>query len=142
MLLDWLTDPIFSIREQSMKTINDLGFVFGHKWIEEHVMPTLVGLENHENYLFRQIPLLAFRKMAPCINSEMYSDSIFPILSTFATDKVINIRMNVSKVIIEFASKIKGTDAEEKTVSLLNALKNDPEFDVSYFAKAALKKFK
>lgn len=142
MLLDWLTDSIYSIREQSMKTINDLGFVFGVDWIEKHVMPTLVGLENNENYLFRQIPLLAFKQMAPCLNAEIYAESIFPILSTYATDKIINIRMNVSRVIIEFAPKLKGTDAEDKTVSLLNALKNDPEFDVSYFAKQALKKFK
>lgn len=50
--------------------------------------------------------------------------------------------MNVSRVIIAFASKLKGSEAEDKTVSLLNALKNDTEFDVSYFAKKALKKFK
>lgn len=141
-MLDWLSDHIYSIREHTMIMINELGFVFGAEWIEKHIFPKLVSFENDENYLFRQIPLIAFRHLAPCLNSEIYGESIFPMLSTFATDKIINIRMNVSRVISAFAPKLKGTDAEEKTVSLLNALKNDPEFDVSYFAKQALRKFK
>jgi serine/threonine-protein phosphatase 2A regulatory subunit A len=124
-----------------MNTINELGFIFGAAWVEKEVFPTLVSFENNENYLFRQIPLIAFRYIAPCLNASIYSDEIFPILSTFATDKVINIRMNVSRVIIAFAKHIKGSEAEDKTVSLLNALKNDPEFDVSYYAKQALRLF-
>jgi len=141
MLQVWLSDPIYCIREHTMETINELGIIFGGNWVEKTILPTLLSFENNENYLFRQIPLIAFRNLAPCLNSEFYSENIFPVLSTFATDKIINLRMNVSRVIIEFASKLKGTDAEEKTVSLLNALKNDPEFDVSFFAKDALRKF-
>ena len=124
-----------------MITINELGIIFGINWIEENILPTLLSFENNENCLYRQIPLITFRHLAPCLNAEFYSENIFPVLSTYATDKILNIRMNVSRVIIEFASKLKGTEAEEKTISLLNALKNDPEFDVAYFAKDALRKF-
>ena len=124
-----------------MITINELGFIFGSDWIENNILPTLLSFENNENCLYRQIPLITFRHLAACLNSEFYSEHIFPVLSTYATDKIINIRMNVSRVIIEFADKLKGTEAQEKTVSLLNALKNDPEFDVSYFAKEALRRF-
>lgn len=122
--------------------INELGLIFGGAWIEKYIFPKLLSFENNENYLFRQIPLIAFRILSSWLNAEIYSESIFPILSTYATDKIINIRMNVSRVIIEFAGKLKGTEAEDKTVSLLNALKNDTDFDVSFFAKKALKKFK
>jgi serine/threonine-protein phosphatase 2A regulatory subunit A len=142
MLLEWVSDPIYSIREHTMEMIKDLGFIFGAEWIEKNIFPKLLSLENEDNYLFRQIPLIAFRILAPSLNSEIYLESIFPMLSTLATDKTINIRMNVSRVILSFAPKLKGTDAEEKSVSLLNALKNDPEFDVSYYAKQALRKFK
>lgn len=142
MMLEWLSDPIYSIREHTMKMINELGHVFGAEWIEANIFPKLISYENEENYLFRQIPLIAFRYLAPSITPEIFSESIFPVLSTFATDKIINIRMNVSRVILAFGAKLKGTEAEEKTVSLLNALKNDPEFDVSYYAKQALRKFK
>lgn len=141
MLLDCLSDSTYAIREHSMETINELGIVFGPEWVEREIFPTLVSFENNENYLFRQIPLIAFRSMAPCLNAEFYSDKIFPILSTYATDKVINIRMNVPRVIIAFAKHVKGSEAQDKTVSLLNALKNDPEFDVSYYAKKALRQF-
>lgn len=142
MLLEWLSDPIYSIREHTLTMINDLGFIFGAEWIEKYIFPKLLSFENEDNYLFRQIPLIAFRVLAPCLTVDIYSESIFPMLSTFATDKIINIRMNVSRVILAFASKLKGSSGEEKTVSLLNALKNDPEFDVSYYAKQALRKFK
>lgn len=142
MLLEWLADSIYTIREKTMQTITELGHIFGPDWVEKEIFPKLVSFENNENYLFRQIPLIAFRHIAPSLNSEIYSESVFPVLSTFATDKVINIRMNVSRAIEAFAPKLKGTSAEEKTVSLLNALKNDPEFDVSYYAKQALQKFK
>lgn len=141
-MLEWLSDSIYTIRVHTMIMINELGFVFGPDWIEKNIFPKLLSFENQDNYLFRQIPLITFRHLAPCLNSSIYGENIFPMLSTFATDKVINIRMNVSRVIVAFASKLKGTDAEEKTVSLLNALKNDPEFDVSYYAKQALRKFK
>ena len=140
--MDWLADPIFSIREHCLKVINKLGFIFGVGWIEKNVFPRLMNFENDDNYLFRQMPLIAFRHLAPCLSKDIYIESIFPMLSTFATDKIMNLRMNVSRVILAFAPKIKGTDAEEKTVNLLNALKNDPEFDVSYYAKQALRKFK
>lgn len=142
MILDWLSDPIYSIREHTLIMINDLGIIFGADWVEKNIFPKLLSYESEENYLFRQLPLLAFRILAPCLNVEIYQENIFPVLSTFATDKIINLRMNVSRVIIAFVPKIKGTEAEEKSVSLLNALKNDPEFDVSYYAKQALRKFK
>lgn len=141
MLLEWLSDPIFSIREHTMIAINNLGLIFGNAWVESSILPTLLSFENNENYLFRQIPLIAFRNLSGCLSPEFYSEHVFPVLSTFATDKIINIRMNVSRVIMEFSHKLKGTEAEEKTVSLLNALKNDPEFDVSYFAVQALRRF-
>lgn len=142
MMLEWLSNPIYSIREHTLIMINELGHIFGPSWIEKYIFPKLLSFENEENYLFRQIPLIAFRILAPSLNADVYSESIFPLLSTYATDKIINIRMNVSRAIIAFSSKLKGTDAEDKTVSLLNALKNDTEFDVSFFAKKALKKFK
>lgn len=140
MMFEWLRSPIYSIREHTMIMINDLGLIFGAEWIENHIIPKLLEFENEENYLFRQIPLIAYRLLAPSLTPEIYAEHIFPQLSTFATDKIINLRMNVSRVVIAFGIKLKGTDAEEKTVSLLNALKNDTEFDVSYFAKKALKK--
>ena len=141
MLLDWLADPIYSIREHAMQTLKDLGFVFGADWIEKNVMAKLLSFESNDNYLFRQIPLIAFRIMAPSLTVELYQENIFPLLSTYATDKITNIRMNVSRVILAFSGKLKGTDAEEKSVSLLNALKNDTDFDVCYYAKEALRKF-
>ena len=141
MLLEWLSDSIFSIREHTMVAINKLGILFGNDWVESKVLPSLLAFENNENYLFRQIPLIAFRNLHTSLSPGFYSENIFPVLSTFATDKIINIRMNVSRVILTFAEKLKGTEGEEKTISLLNALKNDPEFDVSYFAKEALRRF-
>ena len=122
MMLGWLSDPIYSIRESTMKIIKELGFIFGAEWTDKHILPTLIKFESDENYLFRQIPLIAFRILAPSLNSEIFAESIFPLLSTFATDKITNIRMNVSRVIIEFAPHLKGTEVEEKTISLLNAL--------------------
>ena len=141
MILEWLSDSVYNIREHAMSTLKELGFIFGAAWIEKNIIPKLTGFESAESYMYRQIPLIAFRIMAPSLSVDIYQENVFPLLSTYATDSVINIRMNVSRVILSFAPKLKGTDAEEKTVSLLNALKNDTEFDVCYYAKQAIKKF-
>jgi len=58
-----------------------------------------------------------------------------------AADKIANIKMNVVKVIVSFAPKIKGTDSGNKCVGFLKAMKNDTDFDVSYFAEKGLKEF-
>lgn len=51
------------------------------------------------------------------------------------------IKINVIKVITEFAKKIKGTDVGNKSIGYLKALINDAEFDVRYFAEMGLKEF-
>lgn len=60
-MLEWLSNPIYSIREHTIIMINELGLIFGGAWIEKYIFPKLLSFENNENYLFRQIPLIAFR---------------------------------------------------------------------------------
>jgi len=57
------------------------------------------------------------------------------------SDKIANIWMNVIKVIVTYASKLKGTETGNKCVGYLKALKSDSDFDVSYLADQGLKEF-
>ena len=52
MLLDWLNDKIYAIREQSMRSLNEIGVLFGEGWIVSHVLPKLMTYQNEENYLY------------------------------------------------------------------------------------------
>lgn len=49
--------------------------------------------------------------------------------------------MNVIKVIVAYATKLKGTETGIKCTGYLKALKSDSDFDVSYLADQGLKEF-
>lgn len=87
-------------------------------------------------------PLICIGHLKPGVSAKLFNGEIFPLLSSMASDKISNVRMNVAKVFIEYAPLIKGGIAEDKSVSLLKALSNDIDFDVSHFAKVGLKKLK
>ena len=55
-----------------------------------------------------------------------------------AVDKIANIKMNVVKVIIAYARKVKGKDVGDKCLAIVKALKNDTDFDVSYLAEKCI----
>jgi len=86
-------------------------------------------------------PLIAFRILEPVLDVEAFQNFILPVLGNLASDRIANIKMNVIKVIISYAPKLKGTDSGSKCIGYLKAMKSDTEFDVSYLAEKGLKEF-
>jgi serine/threonine-protein phosphatase 2A regulatory subunit A len=69
--LDWLKDPIFSIREVAIINIKELCIIFGPQWSLKHVLPPLMDLHKELNYLHRMTPLFAISKLAPIFPAEI-----------------------------------------------------------------------
>ena len=86
MLLDWLSDKIYAIRDQSMASLNEIGVLFGEDWIVNHVLPKLMTYQNEENYLYRLTPLLAYQKMEPSIGAEAFNEMVVPVLEAMSSD--------------------------------------------------------
>ena len=85
--------------------------------------------------------MIAFRLLEPVLDEDVFTNFILPVLSNMVSDKIANIWRNVIKVIVAYASKLKGTETGNKCVGYLKALKIDCDFDVSDLADQGLKEF-
>merc|ERR1719409_210848 len=51
--LQWLTDPVFSVRDAATGNFRRLMDILGESWVENHVCPQLSKHQAHSNYLYR-----------------------------------------------------------------------------------------
>lgn len=81
--------------------------------------------------------------MAPSLNLEVVNESIMPTMLTLLNDPIPNIRFNVAKA-LEVVGTTYGHSPEgqalvrERILPGLQALQNDGDADVRYFANHAL----
>ena len=139
--MSWLSDPIFAIRENAMQVIKKLTLLFGIEWMMKYALPKLISYETEDNYLYRLTPLLAFKILDEVLNEGVYEESMFPLLKKLASDPITNVKMNVAQILGSWGERIKGESIGERSSDILKTLKSDSEFDVSYFAEMALKKY-
>lgn len=57
--MTWLGDAVFSIREAATQNLKKLTDVFGVEWAQEHIIPKVLNLSTHSNYLYRMTTLFA-----------------------------------------------------------------------------------
>ena len=116
--------------------------MFGVGWAEKNVIPKLMGLHTHVNYLHRITPVFGIKVLIPVVTQEVITKKFMPVLTTLADDKVPNIRMNVCKAIQGVAQNVKGTETEGKMKEILKTCASDADVDVKFFAQRALESFK
>lgn len=59
--MTWLGDSVFSIREAATTILKRLTQEFGVDWAKQNIIPKVVALYNHPNYLYRMTTLFAIR---------------------------------------------------------------------------------
>jgi len=59
LCMSWLGDTVFSIREASTKNLKKLTEVFGVAWANEAIVPKVLGMGEHPNYLYRMTTCFA-----------------------------------------------------------------------------------
>ena len=57
--MSWLGDTVFSIREASTQNLKKLTEVFGVDWAGEAIIPKVMQMGQHPNYLYRMTTCFA-----------------------------------------------------------------------------------
>ena len=76
LCMSWLGDTVFSIREAATKNLRKLTDVFGVEWASEAIIPKVMAMGNHTNYLYRMTTCFAISVCAfLCTTCEPPTDS-------------------------------------------------------------------
>lgn len=59
LCMGWLGDTVFSIREAATHNLRKLTEVFGVEWASEAIIPKVMTMGNHPNYLYRMTTCFA-----------------------------------------------------------------------------------
>ena len=59
LCMSWLCDPVYSIREAAATNLKKLTDVFGIEWSSVAIIPKVLALSEHKNYLCRLTTLAA-----------------------------------------------------------------------------------
>lgn len=59
LCMSWLGDTVFSIREAATMNLKNLTEVFGVEWAKVAIVPKVVGMGQHPNYLYRMTTVQA-----------------------------------------------------------------------------------
>ncbi|KAI9849448.1 MAG: Polyamine N-acetyltransferase 1 [Sclerophora amabilis] len=162
LCMSWLGDTVFSIREAATQNLKKLTEVFGVEWANEAIIPKVMAMGQHPNYLYRMTTCFAISTLAPAINLEVIEKSILPMMDRLVSDDIPNIRFNVAKsyaVLIDILKRLpsdgtinsieksgatnmtpspKGQELiHQRILPNLVKLQQDGDVDVRYFATTA-----
>lgn len=59
LCMSWLGDNVYSIREAATVNLRKLTEVFGVEWAKTTIVPKVVAMGSHPNYLYRMTTVLA-----------------------------------------------------------------------------------
>lgn len=65
LCMSWLGDTVFSIREAATKNLKKLTEVFGVEWASEAIIPRVMQMGAHTNYLYRMTTCFAITVRRP-----------------------------------------------------------------------------
>lgn len=165
LCMSWLGDTVFSIREASTQNLKKLTEVFGVEWANEAIVPKVMAMGQHPNYLYRMTTCFAVSTLAPALSLAVIETSILPMMDKLVNDDIPNIRFNVAKsyaVLIDTLKQLpeegtvlalqkagtpgqgcpKGQDLIAKNIlPNLEKLQQDDDVDVRYFATTAAQSY-
>ena len=138
LCMTWLGDNVYSIREAAVKNLSELTKVFGVEWSAENIVPKVMLLYGHSNYLFRLTALASVQALSTVHSKEVLQTQMLPLVIQACQDPVPNIRFNVAKTLKELSKRVDREDIDGHIKPALTGLANDKDIDVCYFAKDAL----
>ncbi|KAG8905426.1 hypothetical protein FRB99_008972 [Tulasnella sp. 403] len=145
LCMSWLGDNVFSIREAATVNLKRLTEVFGVEWARQAIVPKVLQMGSHPNYLYRMTTIFAITSLAPCLTTDVIRENVLGTVLNMVTDPIPNIRFNVAKALEVLATTLaanpEGKDlAHGRIVPAVQMLKNDADPDVRYFAGKAFEK--
>ncbi|CAK7273245.1 protein phosphatase 2A structural subunit [Sporothrix epigloea] len=161
LCMSWLGDTVFSIREAATHNLKKLTEVFGVDWASDQIIPKVMAMGNHPNYLYRMTTCFAISTLASVVSLEVIGKHILPMMDRLVVDDIPNIRFNVAKtygVLIDVLKKLpdqgtvysleqagtpstpsaKGAELiQSRVLPNLEKLQKDEDVDVRFFASTA-----
>jgi len=142
--MSWLGDNVYSIREAATVNLKRLTDVFGPEWANNTIVPKVLQMGSHPNYLYRMTTVFAITTIAPSLSPEVIQGAVLQTVLTLVDDPIPNIRFNVAKSLEVLAATLlesgpMGQEVIQRTiVPVVETLKEDTDADVRYFASRAL----
>jgi len=165
LCMSWLGDSVFSIRDAAALNLRKLTEVFGVQWAQQMIVPKVIGMSSHSNYLYRMTTLLAVRvrcflfffraefffsfffslqSLSEVVGTPVIVDVMLPVILNMAQDPIPNIRFNVAKTLEKIIIVLTPTHKsviDSNIRPVLEALiASDKDQDVKHFAIQALSK--
>lgn len=139
LVTTWLSDLIYSVRDQMASQLGELVQQFGPDWAVQSLAPAILAFKSNPNYLIRQVTLLSISRLQSCIPAGTFVKQFLPTVLQMSTDRVPNVKFLVAKTLLLF---IGGNDQKvnQQIQSCLKTLSLDADTDVKYFACMALLK--
>ncbi|RYP17806.1 hypothetical protein DL765_004290 [Monosporascus sp. GIB2] len=126
LCMGWLGDTVFSIRDAATRNLKKLTEVFGVEWASEAIIPKVMAMGSHPNYLYRMTTCFAISTLATVVSLDVIGKSILPMLEKLVDDDIPNIRFNVAKTYGELIDVLKRLPEEGTIYSLEKEGKTDP----------------
>jgi len=139
LCMTWLGDCVFSIREAATNNLKKLTEVFGVEWAQNNIIPKVLALYTHPNYLYRMTTLFAITVLSEVPGmSEVTQNSMLPLVMRMAEDPVPNIRFNAAKTLGSLIKHLDANTVQTKVKPGLTKLYEDTDRDVKFYASQAL----
>jgi len=137
ILLEWLHDKVFGVREAAVNCIKSLTEILGGTWTEKVLFPKVAVLQNNTSYLHRQTLLFIIMKLVGLLSQEALAKTAIPVLQSLHKDPVPNVRMNTAKALKMVNPYIKEKSTEKENVKKwLTLLQEDSDPEVKLVAKS------
>jgi len=139
---DWLGDNVYSIRQAATRNLLRLTEVFGCDWSATNLVPKVLNIQAHTNYLHRLTSLNAVSALAEAFSSDegqtVLQTVLLPPVLRMAEDPVPNIRFNVCKTLQALIPKVDDTTVSVHVKPVLLNMVQDTDRDVKFYAGKAL----
>ncbi|CAI2362714.1 unnamed protein product [Moneuplotes crassus] len=136
--LDFLSDNVFQIREQSMKNLVDLKITLGEDWFERTAKEKVREFSRSEKCSIRIQSIFLVRIIHDHIDPDILNKDIIPVIIGLKDDSVPNIKFNISKTLDELSGLLSRENIFIGKSALTSLCENDSDEDVKYFSKKAL----
>lgn len=113
LYFNYLTDPVSSVRETGISSLETLTTKFGSAWTVNNLIPKLNNYmtQTKTSYLHRIAVLSSIAACAKSLNANQVNDNVVPSLSKHLKDKIPNVRFFIIKT---FNNLVSNTDNSGK----------------------------
>lgn len=132
----WLSESIFSVREQMAMQLGALVQQFGQDWAVQVLAPVILEFKSSQNYLIRQVTLMCVNHLQGVLPLPVLIQQFLPTVLQMSNDRVPNVKFMVAKTLLLFIGS-NGPKVNQQIQACLKTLSVDADTDVKYFACTA-----